>query len=74
MDAVIDKDKVYLGFSLHLPEDRPADYDPSKEIYYIIDREELMYLARRWYSFIERPVELKRPNYQEIIDSEDAYK
>ena len=33
-----------------------------------------MYLARRWYSFIERPVELKRPNYQEIIDSEDAYK
>ena len=41
---------------------------------YIIDREELMYLARRWYSFIERPVELKHPNYQEIIDSEDAYK
>ena len=41
---------------------------------YIIDREELMYLARRWYSFIERPVELKHPNYQEIIDSEEAYK
>lgn len=74
MDAVIDKDKVYLGFSLYLPEDRPADYDPSEEKYYIIDREELTYLVRRWYSFIQRPVELKQPDYQEIIDSEDAYK
>lgn len=74
MDAVIDKDKVYLGFSLYLPEDRPADYESSEEKYYIIDREELTYLARRWYSFIQRSVELKQPDYQEIIDSEDAYK
>ena len=74
MDAVIDKDKVYLGFSLYLSEDRPADYDPSEEKYYIVDREELTYLARRWYRFIQRPVELKQPDYQEIIDSEDAYK
>ena len=74
MDAVIDKDKVYLGFSLYLREDRPADYNPSEEKYYIVDREELTYLARRWYRFIQRPVELKQPDYQEIIDSEDAYK
>ena len=74
MDAVIDKDKVYLGFSLYLPEDRPADYNPSEEKYYIVDREELTYLARRWYRFIQRPVELKQPDYQEIIDSEDASK
>lgn len=73
MDAIIQKDKVYLGFDLYLPEDRSEDYDPTEKKFYVVDRLELLYLVKHWYKFLKRDQELKIPDYQEIINSEDAY-
>lgn len=48
-------------------------YDSDNKQYQIkIPKIEFIFIIRRWIDFLNKPIE--NPNYQEIIDSEDAYK
>ena len=46
--------------------------DKSDHTEYLIPRKKLTYLLERWSAFMQKPI--TDPNYQEVIDSEDAYK
>ena len=48
-------------------------YDSDNKQYQIkIPKIEFIFIIRRWIDFLNKSIE--DPNYQEIIDSEDAYK
>ena len=56
-------DEVYIFFL----------YDSDNKQYQIkLPKIEFIFIIRRWIDFLNKPIE--NPNYQEIIDSEDAYK
>ena len=69
-DAFIDHNSVKLGFDL-LDKCDEID-DESDHTEYLIPRKKLTYLLERWSAFMQKPI--TDPNYQEVIDSEDAYK
>lgn len=69
-DALIDHNRVKLGFDL-LDKCDEID-DESDHTEYLIPRKKLTYLLERWSAFMQKPI--TDPNYQEVIDSEDAYK
>ena len=69
-DAFIDHNRVKLGFDL-LDKCDEID-DESDQTEYLIPRKKLTYLLERWLAFMQKPI--TDPNYQEVIDSEDAYK
>jgi UPF0275 protein PM0489 len=69
-DAFIDHNRVKLGFDL-LDKCDEID-DESDHTEYLIPRKKLTYLLERWSAFMQKPI--TDPNYQEVIDSEDAYK
>ena len=68
-DAFIDHNRVKLGFDL-LDKCDEID-DESDHTEYLIPRKKLTYLLERWSAFMQKPI--TDPNYQEVIDSEDAY-
>lgn len=75
IDAIIDDERVLIGSNLYLKGDEPEDYDPNETWFYSIDRRELIYLVERWYQFIGfRSRMITNPTYQEIINTEEAYK
>lgn len=48
-------------------------YDSDNKQYQIkLPKIEFIFIIRRWIDFLNKSI--KDPNYQEIIDSEDAYK
>ena len=69
-DAFIDHNRVKLGFDL-LDKCDEID-DESDHTEYLIPRKKLTYLLERWSAFMQKPI--TDPYYQEVIDSEDAYK
>lgn len=69
-DAFIDHNRVKLGFDL-LDKCDEID-DESDHTEYLMPRKKLTYLLERWSAFMQKPI--TDPNYQEVIDSEDAYK
>ena len=69
-DAFIDHNRVKLGFDL-LDKCDEID-DESDHTEYLIPRKKLTYLLERWSAFMQKPI--TDPSYQEVIDSEDAYK
>ncbi|HHK6044497.1 TPA: DUF5376 family protein, partial [Neisseria subflava] len=56
-------DNVYIFFL----------YDSDNKQYQIkLPKIEFIFIIRRWIDFLNKSI--KDPNYQEVIDSEDAYK
>ncbi|HHT7859262.1 DUF5376 domain-containing protein [Pasteurella multocida] len=73
-DALIDHDQIKVGFYLlddMEEEDIPDDVDERDTDLRFIPRKEFAYLLEKWLDFYQRPI--TDMNYQEIIDTKDAY-
>ncbi|MBM2609236.1 DUF5376 domain-containing protein [Pasteurella multocida] len=73
-DALIDHDQIKVGFYLlddMEEEDIPDDVDERDTDPRFIPRKEFAYLLEKWLDFYQRPI--TDMNYQEIIDTKDAY-
>ncbi|MFK3618761.1 DUF5376 domain-containing protein [Pasteurella multocida] len=73
-DALIDHDQIKVGFYLlddMEEEDIPDDVDERDTDPRFIPRKEFAYLLEKWLDFYHRPI--TDINYQEIIDTKDAY-
>ncbi|HDR1344120.1 TPA: DUF5376 domain-containing protein [Pasteurella multocida] len=73
-DALIDHDQIKVGFYLlddMEEEDIPDDVDERDTAPRFIPRKEFAYLLEKWLDFYHRPI--TDMNYQEIIDTKDAY-
>ncbi|HDR0628021.1 DUF5376 domain-containing protein [Pasteurella multocida] len=73
-DALIDHDQIKVGFYLlddMEEEDIPDDVDERDTDPRFIPRKEFAYLLEKWLDFYHKPI--TDMNYQEIIDTKDAY-
>ncbi|HHW7447501.1 TPA: DUF5376 family protein [Pasteurella multocida] len=73
-DALIEHDQIKVGFYLlddMEEEDIPDDVDERDTAPRFIPRKEFAYLLEKWLDFYHRPI--TDMNYQEIIDTKDAY-
>ncbi|HDR0636002.1 DUF5376 domain-containing protein [Pasteurella multocida] len=73
-DALIDHDQIKVGFYLlddMEEEDIPDDVDERDTDPRFIPRKEFAYLLEKWLDFYHRPI--TDINYQEIIDTKEAY-
>ncbi|HDR1415132.1 TPA: DUF5376 domain-containing protein [Pasteurella multocida] len=73
-DALIEHDQIKVGFYLlddMEEEDIPDDVDERDTAPRFIPRKEFAYLLEKWLDFYHRPI--TDINYQEIIDTKDAY-
>ncbi|MDC4234363.1 DUF5376 domain-containing protein [Pasteurella multocida] len=72
--ALIEHDQIKVGFYLlddMEEEDIPDDVDERDTAPRFIPRKEFAYLLEKWLDFYHRPI--TDINYQEIIDTKDAY-
>ncbi|MDP9501321.1 DUF5376 domain-containing protein [Bisgaard Taxon 45] len=73
-EALIDHDQIKVGFYLLdglEEEDIPDDVDEIDTDARVIPRKEFAYLLEKWIAFYQRPI--TDINYQEIIDTKEAY-
>ncbi|HHT7628580.1 DUF5376 domain-containing protein [Pasteurella multocida] len=73
-EALIEHDQIKVGFYLlddMEEEDIPDDVDERDTAPRFIPRKEFAYLLEKWLDFYQRPI--TDINYQEIIDTKDAY-
>ncbi|HDR0699161.1 DUF5376 domain-containing protein [Pasteurella multocida] len=73
-EALIEHDQIKVGFYLlddMEEEDIPDDVDERDTDPRFIPRKEFAYLLEKWLDFYHRPI--TDINYQEIIDTKDAY-
>ncbi|HDR1217127.1 TPA: DUF5376 domain-containing protein [Pasteurella multocida] len=73
-DALIDHDQIKVGYYLLdglEEEDIPDDVDERDTDARVIPRKEFAYLLEKWLDFYHRPI--TDINYQEIIDTKEAY-
>ncbi|MFC0790958.1 DUF5376 domain-containing protein [Pasteurella multocida] len=73
-DALIEHDQIKVGFYLLdglEEEDIPDDVDERDTDARVIPRKEFAYLLEKWLDFYHRPI--TDMNYQEIIDTKEAY-
>ncbi|HDR1130345.1 DUF5376 domain-containing protein [Pasteurella multocida] len=73
-DALIEHDQIKVGFYLlddMEEEDIPDDVDERDTDPRFIPRKEFAYLLEKWLDFYHRPI--TDMDYQEIIDTKDAY-
>ncbi|HED4442245.1 TPA: DUF5376 domain-containing protein [Pasteurella multocida] len=73
-EALIEHDQIKVGFYLlddMEEEDIPDDVDERDTDPRFIPRKEFAYLLEKWLDFYHRPI--TGMNYQEIIDTKDAY-
>ncbi|HII3760211.1 TPA: DUF5376 domain-containing protein [Pasteurella multocida] len=73
-EALIDHDQIKVGFYLlddMEEEDIPDDVDERDTDPRFIPRKEFAYLLEKWLDFYHRPI--TDMNYQEIIDTKEAY-
>ncbi|HDR1568696.1 TPA: DUF5376 family protein [Pasteurella multocida] len=73
-EALIEHDQIKVGFYLlddMEEEDIPDDVDERDTDPRFIPRKEFAYLLEKWIAFYQRPI--TDMNYQEIIDTKDAY-
>ncbi|HDR1206313.1 TPA: DUF5376 family protein, partial [Pasteurella multocida] len=73
-EALIDHDQIKVGFYLLdglEEEDIPDDVDERDTDARVIPRKEFAYLLEKWIAFYQRPI--TDMNYQEIIDTKEAY-
>ncbi|HDR0997753.1 TPA: DUF5376 domain-containing protein [Pasteurella multocida] len=73
-EALIEHDQIKVGFYLlddMEEEDIPDDVDERDTDPRFILRKEFAYLLEKWLDFYQRPI--TDMNYQEIIDTKDAY-
>ncbi|AAK02589.1 DUF5376 domain-containing protein [Pasteurella multocida] len=73
-EALIEHDQIKVGFYLlddMEEEDIPDDVDERDTDPRFIPRKEFAYLLEKWLDFYHRPI--TDMNYQEIIDTKDAY-
>ncbi|HDR1315814.1 DUF5376 domain-containing protein [Pasteurella multocida] len=73
-DALIEHDQIKVGFYLlddMEEEDIPDDVDERDTDPRFIPRKEFAYLLEKWIAFYQRPI--TDINYQEIIDTKEAY-
>ncbi|QHZ97134.1 DUF5376 domain-containing protein [Pasteurella multocida] len=73
-EALIEHDQIKVGFYLLddiEEEDIPDDVDERDTDPRFIPRKEFAYLLEKWLDFYHRPI--TDMNYQEIIDTKDAY-
>ncbi|AWW51355.1 hypothetical protein Pmu3358_02570 [Pasteurella multocida] len=69
-EALIDHDQIKVGFYME-EEDIPDDVDERDTDPRFIPRKEFAYLLEKWIAFYQRPI--TDMNYQEIIDTKEAY-
>ncbi|OPC88158.1 DUF5376 domain-containing protein [Pasteurella multocida] len=73
-EALIEHDQIKVGFYLlddMEEEDIPDDVDERDTAPRFIPRKEFAYLLEKWLDFYHRPI--TDINYQEIIDTKEAY-
>ncbi|MFP4731768.1 DUF5376 domain-containing protein [Pasteurella multocida] len=73
-EALIDHDQIKVGYYLLdglEEEDIPDDVDERDTDARVIPRKEFAYLLEKWLDFYQRPI--TDINYQEIIDTKEAY-
>ncbi|MBM2609235.1 DUF5376 domain-containing protein [Pasteurella multocida] len=73
-EALIEHDQIKVGFYLlddMEEEDIPDDVDERDTDPRFIPRKEFAYLLEKWLDFYQRPI--TDMNYQEIIDTKEAY-
>ncbi|WP_424405925.1 DUF5376 domain-containing protein [Pasteurella sp. PK-2025] len=73
-EALIDHDQIKVGYYLLdglEEEDIPDDVDERDTDPRFIPRKEFAYLLEKWIAFYQRPI--TDMNYQEIIDTKEAY-
>ncbi|HDR0737567.1 DUF5376 domain-containing protein [Pasteurella multocida] len=73
-EALIEHDQIKVGFYLlddMEEEDIPDDVDERDTDPRFIPRKEFAYLLEKWIAFYQRPI--TDMNYQEIIDTKEAY-
>ncbi|HED4458010.1 DUF5376 domain-containing protein [Pasteurella multocida] len=73
-EALIEHDQIKVGFYLlddMEEEDIPDDVDERDTDPRFIPRKEFAYLLEKWLDFYHKPI--TDMNYQEIIDTKDAY-
>ncbi|NNH91719.1 DUF5376 domain-containing protein [Pasteurella multocida] len=73
-EALIEHDQIKVGFYLlddMEEEDIPDDVDERDTDPRVIPRKEFAYLLEKWIAFYQRPI--TDMNYQEIIDTKEAY-
>ncbi|HDR1890998.1 DUF5376 domain-containing protein [Pasteurella multocida] len=73
-EALIDHDQIKVGYYLLdglEEEDIPDDVDERDTDARVIPRKEFAYLLEKWLDFYHRPI--TDINYQEIIDTKEAY-
>ncbi|HDR1227921.1 TPA: DUF5376 domain-containing protein [Pasteurella multocida] len=73
-EALIDHDQIKVGYYLLdglEEEDIPDDVDERDTDARVIPRKEFAYLLEKWLDFYHRPI--TDMNYQEIIDTKEAY-
>ncbi|HDR1845460.1 TPA: DUF5376 domain-containing protein [Pasteurella multocida] len=73
-EALIDHDQIKVGYYLLdglEEEDIPDDVDERDTDARVIPRKEFAYLLEKWLDFYQRPI--TDMNYQEIIDTKEAY-
>ncbi|HDR0634417.1 DUF5376 domain-containing protein [Pasteurella multocida] len=73
-EALIDHDQIKVGYYLLdglEEEDIPDDVDERDTDARVIPRKEFAYLLEKWIAFYQRPI--TDMNYQEIIDTKEAY-
>ncbi|HDX1179217.1 DUF5376 domain-containing protein [Pasteurella sp. PK-2025] len=73
-DALIEHDQIKVGYYLlddMEEEDIPDDVDERDTDARVIPRKEFAYLLEKWIAFYQRPI--TDMNYQEIIDTKEAY-
>ncbi|HDX1179213.1 TPA: DUF5376 domain-containing protein [Pasteurella multocida] len=73
-EALIDHDQIKVGYYLlddMEEEDIPDDVDERDTDPRFIPRKEFAYLLEKWLDFYHRPI--TDMNYQEIIDTKEAY-
>ncbi|HDR1041856.1 TPA: DUF5376 domain-containing protein [Pasteurella multocida] len=73
-EALIDHDQIKVGYYLLdglEEEDIPDDVDERDTDARVIPRKEFAYLLEKWIAFYQRPI--TDINYQEIIDTKEAY-
>ncbi|WP_424407938.1 DUF5376 domain-containing protein [Pasteurella sp. PK-2025] len=73
-EALIEHDQIKVGFYLlddMEEEDIPDDVDERDTDARVIPRKEFAYLLEKWLDFYQRPI--TDMNYQEIIDTKEAY-
>ncbi|HDR1161694.1 TPA: DUF5376 domain-containing protein [Pasteurella multocida] len=73
-EALIDHDQIKVGYYLLdglEEEDIPDDVDERDTDARFIPRKEFAYLLEKWIAFYQRPI--TDMNYQEIIDTKEAY-